>query len=163
MPTLLIVYHSMTGGTEQMVQACLAGAVAEQNLLVRLKHARETTSQDVLDADGYVFATPEYLGSMSGLLKDFFDRTYYDVIDKVNGRPFAIMVCAGSDGSGAVRQIERIVTGWRLKAVAPAATVNVGAQTPQAIAATKQLNDQQLAPCFELGSLLGTGLALAIF
>jgi multimeric flavodoxin WrbA len=163
MPTLLIVYHSMTGGTERMVQACANAARSEPALNIEIKHASNTTSADVLKANGYIFATPEYLGSMSGLMKDFFDRTYYDVIDQIQGRPYATMVCAGSDGQGAVRQIERIVTGWRLKAVSSAVIVNVAAQTPDRIKATKALDEQQLAPCTELGALMGTGLALSVF
>ena len=60
---------------------------------------------------------------MAGLMKDFFDRCYYPALGRIEGRPYAVMVCAGSDGSGAARQIERICTGWRLKAVAPALIV----------------------------------------
>ena len=163
MPTLLILYHSMTGGTEQMVQACSRAASAEPSVAVNVKHAAQATTDDVLNASGYIFATPEYLGSISGMLKDFFDRTYYDVIDRVDGRPYAVMVCAGSDGQGAVRQIDRIVTGWRLKSVSPPVIVNVQAQTPERIQATKSLTDQQCAPCAELGTLLATGLALSVF
>jgi multimeric flavodoxin WrbA len=163
MPTLLIVYHSMTGGTEQMVQACVSAACVEPNVVVRVKHASDTNSDDMFGASGYIFATPEYLGSMSGLVKDFFDRTYYDVIDHIQGRPYAAMICAGSDGHGAARQIQRIVTGWRLKPVAAPVIVNVAAQSADRIKAAKQLNDPQLAPCAELGSLLGTGLALSVF
>jgi len=153
----------MTGGTEQMVQACSQAAGAEPNVSVNVKHAAQASSDDVLNASGYIFATPEYLGSMSGLVKDFFDRTYYHVIDQINGRPYAVMVCAGSDGQGAVRQIDRIVTGWRLKSVSPPVIVNVQAQTPARIRATKSLTEQQCAPCAELGTLLGTGLALSVF
>jgi len=31
-----------------------------------------------------------------------------------------VLICAGSDGTGAARQIERIATGLRLKRIAPA-------------------------------------------
>lgn len=163
MPNLLVVYHSMTGGTEQMVHACVSAARTESNLTVQATHASQATSEDVLGASGYIFATPEYLGGMSGQVKDFFDRTYYDALDHIQGRPYAIMVCAGSDGQGAVRQIERIVTGWRLRSVAPPVIVNVAAQTAQRIIAPKHLTEQQLTPCTELGSLLGTGLAWSVF
>ena len=85
--TLLIVYHSLTDGTRQMAQAARAGAQAEEGVAVRLLHAAEAGPADVLAAAGYVFATPENLASMSGLLKDFFDRTYYAALDQVNGQP----------------------------------------------------------------------------
>ena len=146
-----------------MAQACAAAAKLENNIEVMVKQASETTAVDVLDAHGYIFATPEYLGSTSGMMKDFFDRTYYDVIEQVNARPYAVMVCAGSDGQGAVRQIDRIVTGWRLKQIAPAVIVNVQAQTKTRILQDKHLIEAQLRPCAELGTLMATGLGMSVF
>ena len=112
---------------------------------------------------GYIFATPENLGSMSGLLKDFFDRTYYAALDRVNGRPYATLICAGSDGSGAARQIARIATGWRLKPVAEPLIVCTHAQTPEAILQPKIIAAPELTRCAELGAALATGLALGVF
>ena len=161
--TLLIVYHSLTGGTRQMAEAARAGAVAEAGCAVRLLHAAQAGPGDVLAADGYVFATPENLAAMSGQLKDFFDRSYYPVLDQVNGRPYASLVCAGSDGSNAARQIARIATGWRLKAVAEPLIVCTHAQTPEAILAPKQIGEAELAQCRALGEALATGLVLGVF
>ena len=161
--TLLIVYHSLTGGTRQMAEAVRAGAVAEAGCAVRLLHAAQAGPGDVLAADGYVFATPENLAAMSGQLKDFFDRSYYAVLDQVNGRPYASLVCAGSDGSNAARQIARIATGWRLKAVAEPLIVCTHAQTPEAILAPKQIGDDDLAHCRALGEALATGLVLGVY
>src|SRR5690606_12324905 len=115
--TLLIVYHSMTGGTRQMAETAYQGA-GSQGITVRLLHASQAGPDDVLAADGYIFATPENLAAISGQLKDFFDRCYYAALDRINGRPYASLICAGSDGQNADRQIARIATGWRLKAVA---------------------------------------------
>ena len=161
--TLLIVYHSLTGGTRQMAEAARAGAVAEAGCAVRLLHAAQAGPGDVLAADGYVFATPENLAAMSGQLKDFFDRSYYGVLDQVNGRPYASLVCAGSDGSNAARQIARIATGWRLKAVAEPLIVCTHAQTPEAILAPKQIGDEDLERCRALGEALAAGLVLGVF
>lgn len=161
--TLLIVYHSLTGGTRQMAEAARAGAVAEAGCAVRLLHAAQAGPGDVLAADGYVFATPENLAAMSGQLKDFFDRSYYAVLDQVNGRPYASLVCAGSDGSNAARQIARIATGWRLKAVAEPLIVCTHAQTPEAILAPKQIGEADLAHCRALGEALATGLVLGVY
>jgi hypothetical protein len=99
---------------------------------------------------------------MSGLLKDFFDRTYYAALDRVNGRPYGTLICAGSDGSGAARQIARIATGWRLKPVAEPLIVCTHAQTPEAILRPKLIAPADLARCAELGALLATGLALGV-
>src|SRR5579859_4104956 len=114
MKTLLIVYHSMTGGTLQMASAAAAGARTESALRISLMRASEATAADVLEASGYVFASPENLAAMSGQMKDFFDRTYYAALERVNGRPYGVLICAGSDGSQAAEQIARIATGWRL-------------------------------------------------
>jgi len=161
--TLLIVYHSMTGGTRQMAEAALRGARREDTVHASLLRAQDAQPEHVLGADGYLFATPENLASMSGLMKDFFDRTYYAALDRVNGRPYATLVCAGSDGQGAIRQIERIALGWRLKPVAPALLVITQAQTPAAILREKTIAAADLARCEELGATLAAGLDLGLF
>ena len=161
--TLLVVYHSMTGGSQQMADAVVRGARKEGTVDVRLLHACDAGSDDVLNADGYVFVTPENLASMSGLMKDFFDRTYYGVLDRVNGRPYAALICAGSDGQGAARQVERIALGWRLEPIAPTLIVNTHAQSPEAILRPKIIDADSLHQCEELGQALAAGLELGIF
>jgi multimeric flavodoxin WrbA len=164
MRTLLIVFHSMTGGTRQMAEAAARGAAeAEPRVVVRLVHAPDARPADVLGADGYVFATPENLAAMAGLMKDFFDRAYYAALGRIEGRPYAALVCAGSDGSNAARQIERVCTGWRLRAVAEPLIVRTRAQTPEAILAPKAIGADDLGRCEELGATLAAGLAMGIF
>ncbi len=163
MPMLLIVFHSLTGGTLAMAEAAARGAASEAGVEVRLRHASAAGPDDVLAADGYLFASPENLASMAGLMKDFFDRSYYAALDRINGRPYATLVCAGSDCSNAARQIERIATGWRLRAVADPLIVCTHAQTPAAILAPKRIAPADLQSCEELGAALAGGLALGIF
>src|SRR5678816_2209129 len=136
---LLVVYHTMTGGTLQMAEAAVRGAQTEPDVQTTLLHARDAQPDDVLAADGLVFATPENLASMSGLMKDFFDRCYYAVLDRIEGRPYAIMICAGSDGQNAIRQLERIALGWRLRPAAPPLLVITHAQTPEQILRPKTI------------------------
>ena len=161
--TLLVVYHTMTGGTAQMAQAAAEGASQEPDVRVRLLRAPEAQPDDVLGSDGYVFATPENLAAMAGLMKDFFDRCYYPALDRINGRPYATLICAGSDGENAARQIDRIATGWRLRQVAPALIVCTHAQTPEAIARPKLIGADDLAQCREIGAALAAGLALGVY
>lgn len=161
MKTLLIVWHSLTGGTRQMAES--AAACSEPGVLVRLLRAADAQPEDVLGADGYIFATPENLAAMAGLMKDFFDRTYYPALDRINGRPYATMVCAGSDGHNAAREIARIATGWRLRPVADPLIVCTRAQTPEAIAAPKIVSAADLDRCRDLGAALAAGLAAGIF
>jgi multimeric flavodoxin WrbA len=163
MKTLLIVFHSVTGGTRQMAEAARDGALAEPDVRVRLVNAAEAMAADVLGADGYIFATPENLAAMAGRMKDFFDRTYYPALERIDGRPYAVLVCAGSDGQNAVRQIERIATGWRLRRVADPIIVCTHAQTPEAILADKHIGADALTSCRELGAALAAGLAAGIF
>jgi multimeric flavodoxin WrbA len=163
MKTLLVIHHSMTDGTRQMAQAALEGAMGGSNIAVAGMHAAETAPEDLLEADGYIFATPENLASMAGVMKDFFDRCYYPLLDQIQGRPYATMICAGSDGTGAARQIARIATGWRLKPIAEPLIIITGAQTPEAIAAPKIISANDLARCEELGAAFAAGLASGIF
>jgi multimeric flavodoxin WrbA len=163
MKRLLIVWHSMTGGSALMAAAAAAAARVEGGLEVRCRRAIETGPDDVLSADGYLFVTPENLASMSGLMKDFFDRTYYAALDRINGRPYALLVCAGSDGQGAVRQVQRICTGLRLREVAPATIVITQAQTPERILAPKLIAEAELARCREVGAGLAAGLVAGVF
>ncbi|MBP0620584.1 flavodoxin family protein [Cupriavidus consociatus] len=163
MKTLLIVYHTMTGGTRQMAEAAAAAARTQEGVAVVLKRAAEAGPDDVLAADGYLFATPENLAAIAGMMKDFFDRCYYPALDRINGRPYATMICAGSDGQNALRQLERIATGWRLNPVAPGLIVCTHAQTPERILAPKQIEADDLARCAALGEGLAAGLALGVF
>jgi NAD(P)H-dependent FMN reductase len=163
MKTLLFVWHSRTGAARQMAEAAVAGAETEREVAVRLLPAADTDAADVLGADGYLFACPENLASMSGEMKDFFDRTFYPCLEKLNGRPYAALIAAGSDGEGAARQLARIATGWRLKAIAEPLIVGTHAQTPEAILAPKTLSEAQLAPCRELGAAMAAGLAMGAF
>ena len=140
-----------------------AAAVPDRDIAVRLMRARDTAAEDLLTADGYIFATPENLAAMAGPMKDFFDRTYYPVLDRLNGRPYAQLICAGSDGENTVRQIARIATGWRLRQVAEPVIVRTGAQTPQAILAPKIIRAAELGRCAEIGWTMAAGLAAGIF
>ena len=163
MKQLLVVFHSMTGGARQMAEGVARGAASERAIQIRLLRAGEATADDVLAADGYVFVTPENLASMSGVMKDFFDRTYYGALDRIAGRPYAALVCAGSDGQNAVRQVERICTGWRLKPVCDPVIVCTHAQTPEAILAPKTIGPDDLKRCEEIGTAIAAGLALGVF
>lgn len=168
MRTLLIVFHSATGGTRQMAEAAArgartAGAEMAAELRVSLLHAAQAGPAEVLAAEGYIFATPENLAAMAGMMKDFFDRTYYPALDRIAGRPYATLVCAGSDGTNAARQIARIATGWRLRAAAEPLIVCTRAQTPEAILAPKTIEAAELARCEETGAALAAGLLMGVF
>jgi multimeric flavodoxin WrbA len=163
MKTILVVYHSMTGGTLQMADAAAAGARCESEVAVSMRRAPDASAQDLLSADGYIFATPENLAGMSGLMKDFFDRTYYAAYDRLNGNPFLILVCAGSDGRNAAQQIERVAAGWRLKLVADPLIICTHAQTPEQILEPKRIAQGDLSRCEELGKTLASGVVLGIF
>ncbi len=156
---LAIVWHSRTGAARAMAEAAFAGA-GEGARLIR---AEDATPELLLAAQGFLFACPENLGTMSGAMKEMFDRCYYPLLGRIEGRPYATLIAAGSDGHGAQAQLDRIVTGWRLRRVAEPLIVNLAAQTPEAILAPKTVPPAQLAACRELGAALASGLELGIF
>jgi multimeric flavodoxin WrbA len=160
---LLVVFHTMTGGTAQMAQAAAEGAAIEPGIRVILRHAAKAGTTDLLESDGFIFATPENLAAISGMMKDFFDRTYYPALGQITGRPYATLICAGSDGENAARQIARIATGWRLKEIAPPLIICTHAQTPEAILAPKTIAHPDLERCREIGATIVAGLALGIY
>jgi NAD(P)H-dependent FMN reductase len=157
-PHLLIAWHSRTGACAAMARAAAEGAPR-----ARLLRADAVTAESLLAAAGYLFVCPENLASMTGLMKEMFDSTYYDVLGQIEGRPYATIIAAGSDGEGAQRQIDRIATGWRLRRVADPLIVNFAAQTPEAIVAPKHVPNKVLKQCREIGAALDEGLFLGIF
>lgn len=144
-----------------MAEAAAAAARLEFETVV--KRAGETCVEDVLTAQGYLFAAPENLAALSGEMKEFFDRSYYPVLGRIEGRPYAQMICAGSDGENAVRQLARIATGWRLKEVQAPVIVCTHAQTEAQILAEKTIAETDLERCRAMGATLAAGLSMGMF
>lgn len=162
--TLLIVWHSRTGTAQALARAVHDGALASGEAIdIRLIPAAEVEPAMLLTADGYVFCGPENLASMSGAMKEMVDRCYYAALDRIQGRPYALIVAAGTDGTGVVRQWQRIATGWRLKAIAEPIIALTGADTPEAIAAPKTPTPGDVEQARALGGAMATGLAMGIF
>ncbi|CAJ1354331.1 unnamed protein product [Effrenium voratum] len=165
-PRLLIVWHSRTGMARQMAEALYAGArsaactMEVEHFDVDLRRARDAQADDLLSAQGFLFCAPENLATMSGEMKEFFDRTYYAALGRLNGRPYALAVAAGSDGQGAAGQMARICQGWRLKAMAEPLVLRNGAQSAADIAAAKTLDTEGVEKCRDLGALLAAQLLL---
>ena len=155
--SLLVIWHSRTGASKQMARAAAAHPAA------RLMQAVEVTADDLVGAQGYLFVCPENLAALGGAMKEMFDAQYYAVLGRIEGRPYASIIAAGSDGTGAQRQLERIAAGWRLRRVADPMIVNFAAQTPEAILAPKVPDPGTLRNCRELGFGLAEGIVLGVF
>jgi len=158
MKRLTIIYHSQSGNTQQLAEAVAAGAReeitatgSEQALTISIKTAFNTGLADLLSADGLLFGTPENFGTMSGALKDFFDRTYYPAEPYQINLPYGVFISAGNDGSGAVREISRIAKGYPLRRVA------------EPLIAKGKVSQQHLRQCRELGLSMAAGLVMGIF
>jgi multimeric flavodoxin WrbA len=151
MKTLLIVYHSQTGNTEKLADAVCRGAGQESDVCLRRRRAFEATLQDLIDCQGVLFGTPENFGYMSGAIKDFFDRTFYPAQPYQLNLPYALFISAGNDGTGAVRQIDRILLGYPMRKVA------------EPVICRGAVTVEHLEQCEELGLTLAAGLALGIF
>ncbi|MBO6768160.1 MAG: flavodoxin family protein [Erythrobacter sp.] len=156
---LLIIWHSRTGTSEQIARAANRGS-GEGGRLMR---AADVSPEDLLAAGGYLFCCPENLAFMSGEMKEMFDRCYYPVLGRIEGRPYATVIAAGSDGEGAQRQIDRIATGWRLKRVTEPWIEMMDAQEPEEILAPKTVDEASLDRAVELGAALTEGIAQGIF
>jgi multimeric flavodoxin WrbA len=153
LPTLLVVSHSRSGGTQALTDAVVAGAMSDdiEGVEVRSLRAFDATADDVRVADAVALGTPENFGYMSGALKDFFERIYYVLLEETRGLPYALYVKASTDGDGAVRSVERITTGLKWRAVLPPVVV-VG-----------DLRDEDLEAAHELGLTLAAGLEAGVF
>ena len=158
-PHLLIVWHSRTGGSEALAAAAAEGATTAAKLIA----ADDVTPALLQEAGGYLFVGPENLAALSGAMKEMFDRCYYPCLGRLAGRPYATIICAGSDGENAQRQLDRIATGWRLKRVADRVIVHTTAQTPEAILAPKSIAPDRLAEARDLGAALAEGIVAGIF
>lgn len=158
-PHLLIIWHSRTGASEQLARAAFQGA--EES--AQFKAAQDVTAQDMLAAAGYLFVCPENLATMSGLMKEMFDQLYYPLLGQIEGRAYATIIAAGSDGEGATRQIDRIVKGWRLKRICEPVIVNLNAQDSVSILAPKLVSDKHKKQSNELGQAIVEGLKLGIY
>lgn len=151
MAKILIVYHSQSGNTQKMADAVFKGAKSIEGVKVIFKKAADATADDLLSADGLAIGTPENFGYMSGMVKDFFDRTYYGAHEKVFRKPFVVFVSAGNDGSGALRAIERIALGYKFKTVYPP------------VIAKGKITQAILDQCFELGATIAGGCQMGIY
>ena len=158
-PSLLVIWHSRTGASEALAASVADGAGALSNLL----RASEVLPEDILAASAYVFVCPENLATMSGEMKEMFDRCYYPVLGKIEGRAYATVIAAGSDGEGAQRQIDRIAKGWRLRRVSDPWIVKTHAQTREEIEAPKFVPDKELKAAKDLGNTLSEALKLGIY
>jgi multimeric flavodoxin WrbA len=150
---LLIIYHSKTGNTQSLTEAIVRGArnaeVTEVDL--RVLRAFAAGPEDLLWADTLLLGTPENFGYLSGAVKDFLDRTFYEVEGKLSPLPYAMYVSAGNDGTGAVRAMERIANGYPFTAI----------QEPLIIKGTPQQAD--FTACEELGLAIALGTQMGIF
>jgi multimeric flavodoxin WrbA len=151
MAKILIVYHSQTGKTQEMAYAVADGAKSIEGVEVILKKAVDATLDDLLTADGLALGTPENFGYMSGMVKDFFDRTYYGAEEKVFRKPFAVFISAGNDGTGALRAIERIALGYKFKTVF------------HPVIAKGAITEEILTQCVELGATIAGGCQMGIY
>jgi multimeric flavodoxin WrbA len=160
---LLIIWDSMTGGSRALAEAAAKAAQNNEEIIVRTLHAADASADDMIAADGYIFICPENLAAISGVMKAFFDRAYYPCLGAIEGRSYAVIICAGSDGRNAAAQIERIATGWRLRKISDSLIICTHAQTPEQILAPKVIADADLQHAQDLGAAFAEGLAIGVY
>jgi len=153
MKQLLIVAHIPSDNTRALRDAVMRGAGHEDidGVAVRALTPFEAGPDDVRAADAIVLGTTENLGYMSGALKDFFDRTYYEVLEEKQGLPYGLYIRAGHDGTGTRRGVETIITGLRWRAV----------QAP--LICRGAYSEDFIGQCEELGLAMAAGLETGVF
>ena len=146
--TLLVVHHSPSPTTHELLDAVLAGARDPEieGVEVKVMPALAATVPDVLAADGYLFGTTANFGYMSGALKYFFDTTYYQCLGAVSDRPYGLWVHGTNDTAGAVSSVRKLATGLGLVAVTDPLEVTVSVD--------KSVRDR----CYELGGTVAATL-----
>ena len=151
MKKLSIVYHTQSKSTEKLANYIYEGCLKENSEETHMQLAAQADSSTLLSSNGIIFGTPENFGYMSGALKDFFDRTFYQVEEKNINIPYCTFVSAGNDGTGAVSSIERIASGYPLIKVAEPLIIS-----------GKQVNLNK-KKCIDFGHGMAAGLALGIY
>lgn len=151
---ILVVYHSQAGHTQKMAEAVAKGANSVKNVKVILKKAADASLEDLINCDGLALGSPEYFGYMSGMIKDFFDRTYEEAHThkkEIFKKPYVVFISAGNDGSGASAWIDRICKGFTFKKVS------------EPVISRGDVTSEDLEKCYELGRLIAAGCDMKIF
>lgn len=153
MKHLLIVSNCPAESARQIQQAVANGAADPEisGIQVVVKEPLDAGIDDVMLADGFLLGSTENFGYMSGLMKDFFERIYYAVLEEKQGLPYGLFIKAGQDGEGAINSIQRIISGLRWQEIHPPITC-VG-----------KLDAEFLGQCHELGMTLAAGLEAEIY
>ena len=151
MKTLLIAYHSQSGASARLARAAWHGAVTEPGVEVTVRRVWDAGVEDLALAQGLLLVAAENSGALSGGIKDFLDRTFYPAIARSLVLPYALLVSAGNDGRGAVRQVERIMSGYPFPAAA------------EPLVLRGEVSDAHLEASRELGAAFAAGLAMGIF
>jgi hypothetical protein len=148
-PTLLFIPHAPSPNTRRLRQSAEARIRQETDITLITKPPLEAGPEDVLAADAVLLGTTENIGYMAGATKDFFDRSYNELLEVKAGLPVGVYIRAGLDGTGSRRAIESILSGLRWRLVAPPLILH-GAWRDEFISATDELS-LTLAAGTELG------------
>lgn len=150
-PLLLISWFSATGTNARLAQAAAQAARRQSGVRIRKRRAQATTATDLSQAQGYIFVAPENFGQLCGGLRMMFERHFYALENALQGRPYASITGCGNAGQGAVHDLDRICTGWRLQRVAPALICH------------NPLDAEDLQAAADVGAGLAAGLAAGVF
>lgn len=165
---LSLVWTSNTGGTQALVEAAYRGALeaireTEAAVIVASRRCDQADAAFLETADVLILACPECLGSVAGPMKTFLDQCYYPLLGRLEGRAWSALICAGTDGEGALRLLRRVATGWGMRETVPAVLVRSGDQSPEQILGPTRLKPSDLAQAHELGGTLAAGLAVGLW
>jgi NAD(P)H dehydrogenase (quinone) len=108
MPRILVIYSSKTGNTESLAKAIVTGVEEAKGVECQIKRTVEVSNQDLLAAQGFIIGSPVYFGSMSGELKEMFDKSVV-IRGKLEGRVGAAFATSGHHTGGKETTIFSII------------------------------------------------------
>ncbi len=149
---LVVISHAPSENTKRLLKAVIRGASNHEvsNVEVRYIAPLDTRPEDIKTAQALIIGTTENLGYMAGLIKDVFDRCYYECLESTQGLPFTFYVRAGHDGTGTRRAIESIAKGLRWRLV----------QEP--LICRGEFNEEFITQCEDLGLAMAASLEAGI-
>jgi NAD(P)H dehydrogenase (quinone) len=94
-----------------MAEKIREGAEAVEGVEVSLQKLKETTIEDLFEADGIVMGSPTYFGVMAAEAKDLIDRSV-KYFGKMIGKVGGAFTSSGAIGGGNETAIASILQAW---------------------------------------------------
>ena len=158
---ILVLYYSKGGNTRRLAEAVGEGAGEVAGAEVVLRHTRDVTKEDFVEARGLVIGSPVYFGTMAAQLKQVLDD-FVGVRKKMENKVGAAFTTSGDATGGkettmlsiiqAMLIYGMIIVGDPLSATGHYGTACVGAPDDAALANGRKLGRRVAELAMQLDS-----------